>query len=231
MNETKRGRTYVAFVLDRSGSMARVKPQTVNGFNEQVQALHEDADKKEGAETFVSLITFNGRISEEFLNAPVDVLREMTMDQYVPTGNTALYEAIGYTITRLCNETDPGDEYNSYLVVILSDGQNVMHHPEWTEQAVAQRIADLEKTNRWTFTFIGSDKVGLEAVKSKLNFRNTLAHTANAQGTSAAFSSNAKQLKTFLKARDQQAKNFSMPDYFEGAKTAEELMKKSSDHK
>ena len=122
MNKNRK-RTYVAIVLDRSGSMLKVKSETVKGYNEQVKTLLEEASIPDRGETFASLVTFNGQVTEDFFNAPVEILREMHESQYEPSGWTAMYDAVGYTIEKLCKETDITDEFNSYLIVVISDGE------------------------------------------------------------------------------------------------------------
>lgn len=230
MEETKRGRTYVAIVLDRSGSMDYVKRQTVTGYNEQVQVLLEEASKPDRGETFASLITFNGRISEDFFNAPVDILREMTEDQYRPTGSTAYYDALGYTINKLCETTDPDDEYNSYLVISISDGENNVYKA-WTQEKINERITELEKTNRWTFTFIGAN-VDIRKVQKNLGFKsgNTVSYESTSRGTQSAFAANAKQMRKWMDDRAESlkcgGKNHATSNFYEGATNVEELENK-----
>jgi hypothetical protein len=198
--DKKRGRTYVAIVLDRSGSMERVKEETVKGYNEQVKVLLEEASIPDRGETFASLVTFNGQVTEDFFNAPIEILREMHPSQYTPSGWTAMYDAVGYTIEKLCKETDTEDDFNSYLIVVISDGEENRSRfwrgavtnqgiipPSMMENAfptqrrgavqpidsrkdLAAKVKELQDTNRWTFTYIGANQ-DLTKITSNLNFR------------------------------------------------------------
>lgn len=229
MIETKkRGNTYVAIVLDRSGSMGSVKEQTVKGYNEQVRVLLEEAAKPDRGETFASLVTFSGSVREEFFNAPIEILREMHPSQYNPDGWTAMRDAVGYTVEKLCTETDPNDEFNSYLVIVMSDGEENRSR-FWSAERLAQKVNELHDTNRWTFTYIGANQ-DLRRVQEQTGFKagNMIAYEASARGTTTAFSSNAQQMKKWLgtKSKGENTKNFSTDDYFEGAKTADESVSK-----
>ena len=222
----KRGRTYIALVLDRSGSMQSVKQQTINGYNEQVQMLREEAHNPDRSETYVSLLTFNTRVSTELQNTPIEALREMTAEHYVPNGGTAMLDAVGHTIDMLCTETDPSDEYNSYLVVIISDGEE-LNSQVWTRQQLAGRINDLQSTNRWTFTYIGSNQDLSKVQELGLHHGNTMSYASTPVGTMSAFSSNAQQMRKFMKSRSEG--KMSSADFYEGAKDAEELLSKNKE--
>ena len=228
LKTAKRGRTYVAILLDRSGSMQSVKMPTIRGYNEQVQVLLEEANTDGRGETFASLVSFNGRIAEDFFNAPIDILREMHESEYNPTGATAYYDALGYTINKLCETTDPSDEFNSYLVIAVSDGEDTSSKI-WTKQKISERVKELENTNRWTFTFIGAN-VDIHTVQKDLGFKggNTMAYRSDSVGTAAAFHANAGQLKKFFKGKFENPTDFAMNDFYEGAKNADELLAKQA---
>jgi len=220
----KRGRTYIAIVLDRSGSMQTVKKQTINGYNEQVKILLEEASS-DRSETFASLVTFNGSVSEEFFNAPVEILREMHESQYNPDGWTAMRDAVGYTVDKLCKDTDPTDEFNSYLVVVISDGEENKSR-FWTAERLSQKVKELQDTNRWTFTYIGANQ-DLSQVQTATGFKlgNMISYNSDARGTESAFHSNATQMKKWLDVKNTSNKSHSTDNYFEGAKSADELTK------
>jgi uncharacterized protein YegL len=209
----KRGRTYVVFILDRSGSMPKL--ETVKGYNKQVVELLEEAENPDKGETFASLVTFATKVTDEFFNVPIEILREMHPSQYNPSGWTALYDAIGYSIDKLCKITDINDEYNSYLITIISDGENNRSR-FWTEERLAAKINELNNTNRWTFTYIGANQ-DLSKVRSSLNLKsgNTQSYDSSGRGTEAAFASNATQMKKWFKNKNSSLKGYSSENYFE----------------
>src|SRR6266702_1708626 len=90
-------RHYVAIVLDRSGSMSNVLDATINGFNSQVDAINHEATP----ETYVSLVTFGSEVTPVYFNRRNGHINKLNHYTYKPTGWTALYDAVGYTINRL----------------------------------------------------------------------------------------------------------------------------------
>lgn len=144
-------RTYVAIILDKSGSMAGTKTQTIKGFNELVQQLKEDSKNQE---IFCSLVTFNGDVFEHLWNVSADELVEASPESYVPNGSTAMRDAIGYTIQKLIDTTEYGNENNSYLVYAFSDGEtNADKHFSGT--ALKETIEGCQATKKWTFSYMG----------------------------------------------------------------------------
>jgi uncharacterized protein YegL len=192
-------KTYVAFVLDRSGSMGDCRSETIRGFNEHVDVIREEAQNHE---YFVSLVTFNGKVDPIFFNAKVESLQKLTEESYDPKGGTAMLDAVGFAISRLCQETDPDDEYNSYLVNIFSDGEENASQ-EWDELAISRKIQKLRRTNRWTFAYIGANQ-DLSIVKNmNIPVGNIMPYNADPAGTTAMFATNASNLRSYMKCRAQ----------------------------
>lgn len=167
--EVKATKTYVAMILDKSGSMSDIKKITVSGFNEHVQTLVTEG--KDGTEIFASLIMFNGHVEAEFFNAPVLALREISEDSYNPVGSTAMYDAVGYALDRFAAETDIDDPNNAYLVMIFSDGEENAS-TKWNSARLAERIQQLKLTDRWTFTYVGANQ-DLSKISQTLNIDDT----------------------------------------------------------
>jgi Fic family protein len=148
--------------------------------------------------------------------------------------NTAYYDALGYAINKLSEETDMSDEFNSYLVVAISDGEDNASRV-WDKHKLNARIDELEKTNRWTFTFMGAN-VDIRKIGSDLGLKggNTIAFASTSRGTATAFHTNAVQMKKYLDRKSESLKvgsKFAMHDFYEGATSAEELLKKQEAEK
>jgi uncharacterized protein YegL len=152
--------THVAIVFDKSGSMASTKQQAIEGYNEQVQQFKENAKTQD---IRVSLVTFNGHVFEHLWEEPAEKLTEATAEDYIPNGSTALRDAVGYTIQKLLDTTDTEDENAAYLVIVISDGQNTDEGP-YTKAALREMIDACQKTNRWTFTYLGCSASYLEEI-------------------------------------------------------------------
>ena len=153
--KTKTGTTYVAFVLDSSGSMAYVRDITISGFNEQVQTIRKKSQEL-NQDVKVSLVTFNTETYFKFFNAPADKLQELNREDYAPGGGTALYDALGATIDTLMRTTDLTDEDAAWLVVVFTDGAENASR-QYSSDDIALRIKKLQDTKQWTFTYIGAN--------------------------------------------------------------------------
>ncbi len=144
-------KTYVAIILDKSGSMENTKESAMIGFNEQIQQLKEDAQTQE---IYCSLITFNGNVFEHLWNVPAQELAEANAEAYICHGGTAMRDAVGYTAQKLIDTTDTNDKNNAYLVVCISDG-DTRDDKHYSIEKLRALTAPCQATKRWTFTYIG----------------------------------------------------------------------------
>lgn len=157
-------KTYVTIILDKSGSMDDTRDTVIQGFNEQVQQMKINAKE---SEIYGSLVTFNGDVYENLWCVPAAEINEATREDYRPEGMTALRDAVGYTLTKLKN-TVPDDPDTAHLVVIISDGvENSSKHV--SQSALKEQIDSLQKTGRWTFTYMGCDEAYLQKVAKETN--------------------------------------------------------------
>ena len=194
-------RTYAAIVLDKSGSMGYIKDQTIVGFNEQVQQLKLNSQDPD-METLVSLISFNGDVFEHIWNKPAAEVSETDASDYNPDGSTALRDAIGYTIKKLKETTDTKSPDNAYLLIIISDGQeNLSRH--WSQAALVEEIDSCQKSGKWTFTYMGCDKIYTEQVAKSLHIpiSNAAVWDNTAVGSKMAYATSANSTARYLRGR------------------------------
>lgn len=159
--------THVAIVLDRSGSMASCRAETINGFNEQVQKITGKTKTDGTADTtLITLVLFNHEVEFVHFVSPVDSLREITAEQYVPNGSTAMLDAVGLTLTRFEREVED-DEQTRYLVIIITDGEE-NDSKEFTYERIAEMIQKRQQTGRWTFSYMGANQ-DLSDLSKRLN--------------------------------------------------------------
>jgi uncharacterized protein YegL len=195
-------KTHVALVLDRSGSMYAISQQAVQGYNEQIKALQESVEK-ENQEVTVSLVSFHSSVTEHFWERPVMELEEASKNDYSPSGWTALHDGMGYTIKKLMETGDPNDENTSYLVIVISDGEE-NSSKYYNSESINELISKLKGTGKWTFTFMGCDKNYLKEVAQSTGI--PLANCAvwdnsSAVATEFANKGSVKNLKKYMKAR------------------------------
>jgi uncharacterized protein YegL len=143
--------TYAVIILDKSGSMARTKNATITGFNEQVQQLIEDSKTQTIS---CCLVTFNGEVFEHLWCVPANELVEATPEDFIPSGNTAMRDAVGYTVQKLLNTTDHENPNVSYLVTVISDGET-LNDKHYSVPQLRELTEGCQATKRWTFNYIG----------------------------------------------------------------------------
>lgn len=157
-------KTHVVMIIDKSGSMHSIRRQAVENYNEQIQQMKENSKDQE---ITASLITFNGNVFEHLWRAPADGLEESDLDSFTTAGNTALYDAIGYTVTKIRSEA-PADDDTAYLLIIISDGEeNASIH--YNSEQIRGMLEEVKATGRWTVSYMGCSAHQLETVAQSLN--------------------------------------------------------------
>lgn len=193
-------RTYHLLVLDKSGSMAATKNATIQGFNEKVQQLKIDSATQD---IRCCLVTFNGEVFEHLWDVPASDLVEANPTEFVPAGNTAMRDAIGFGIQKLLDTTDYENVNNSYLVDVITDGQtNADKHYQW--DTLKELVEGCEATKRWTITYSGCGKEYLESVarSTGVNLNNCAVWSNTSSADTANSFKNMKSRQTkFYKER------------------------------
>ncbi len=179
--KTNKLKNRIAIILDRSGSMGSIRQEAVDAFNQQVEAIKKGS---KDMDTKVSLVTFSTFADEPtFFNKNVKNLKPLTLDQYVPDGMTAMYDAVGRTIDSLKALKEANDENTSFLVVIISDGAE-NNSKQFNASAIAERVKALQDTKRWTFSYMGANQ-DLAAVSQTLGLHigNTFSFSTHIPGS------------------------------------------------
>lgn len=142
---------HYLLILDRSGSMSHVRELTIKGFNEYVQTILSES-KKNNQDAFVSLIFFNNEVDVIHSCVEAKKLKELTLDEYVPSRSTALNDAIGRGIKEISEHFVEGEQI---FITIFTDGEE-----NSSRNYSSKQISDLikEKQNLgWTITYIGCE--------------------------------------------------------------------------
>ena len=211
-------KTRIAILLDSSGSMASISREAVDMFNEQVRAIRKGAAE---VDTRVSLVTFASEANAPlFFNTDVANLKELDYNQYSPNGGTAMYDAIGNTIEALTALPEANEENTSFLMVIISDGQE-NSSKKYSASAIAERVKSLQDGKRWTFSYLGANQ-DLTKVSQQLGFHqgNMMSFNANSAGVGVASVANSGSTANYMASRSlgvQGLTNFYDPNSQGGA--------------
>lgn len=186
--------TYIALVIDRSGSMSSIHKQTVDGINEQFAAIRRDADG--GGNTEVSLIQFDDKIDTVFDEMSPDKLVDWTMTDFQPRGSTAMYDGIWAALNLLKTKNETED--TGFLVCVISDGEENASK-EITHATLLAEIERLQETGKWTFTYmLANQDIKKAAVTFSSPVSNISSFTSTAAGGTVAYAVNASSVGSYL---------------------------------
>jgi hypothetical protein len=168
--------TYIAVVLDRSGSMESCKQPTISGFNE---FLHQQ--KLEPGDARLYLAQFDHEY-DLLYDKPLREADELTGYTYQPRGMTALYDAIGRTIKTLGEKFAKQPEKErpgKVLVAIITDGYE-NHSTEYFRHQIADMVKEQQEKYSWRFVFIGANQDAIfTAAQMNINRGSAITYTAN----------------------------------------------------
>lgn len=171
-------------ILDESGSMDSIKSLIISGFNELVQSVKGIEEQFPNQEHLISMVSFND-LNNKILHFadPVNKLNVINDSNYNPASMTPLYDAMGFSISKLKQHLEGKDNY-SVLVTILTDGEENASK-EYTGLAIKNLVDEL-KQQKWTFTYIGADH-DVEKMAATMNIHNTMSFDKNVAGIKRMF--------------------------------------------
>lgn len=153
----------LAFILDRSGSMAGLEADTIGGFNSMLE------QQKEGpGDATVTTVLFNQETQILHDRIPLDGVAPLSPRDYSAGGLTALLDAVGQTILKIDRAREKtGEKHRAsrVLVVITTDGlENASR--EFTDEQVRKLIGE-RKEQGWEFLFLGAN---IDAVETAARY-------------------------------------------------------------
>lgn len=168
---------YNLVIIDESGSMWHIKQEAIDSVNETIQTIRSAQEKFDNQEHLVTLVTFNSEVNTVYDCLPVSYVKELTDDSYRPNRSTALYDAMGSSITTLSNKIKEGDKV---LVTVVTDGQENAS-VEYSGAAV-KALVDNFKSKGWVFAYIGANH-DVKKVGADLSISNVMSFEASSAGT------------------------------------------------
>jgi hypothetical protein len=193
-------KTYVAIVLDKSGSMKSISKFAVDTYNEQLAAIRETAQDQDVS---ITLVHFDSKVEFKVESKDISDVEDMKMEDYIPGTSTALNDAIGFTISKLQGYEDINDENVSVLVIAITDGYENASR-EYTKPAIAKQVEELQGTNRWTFTYLGANvDVGRVAKDYGLFLGNVQSYETSNAGVLRAKSVSTNSTTRYMSSRSR----------------------------
>lgn len=182
--------TEMVFILDMSGSMVNLTSDTIGGYNSLI-----NEQRKQPGEANITTVLFDHRYNLLHDRVSIKDVPELTTREYMPSGMTAMLDAVGMTITSIgqkLNNTPEEERPGSVVVTIITDGME-NSSKEYTWKQVQSMIKEQREKYNWTFTFIGanidtkkvSEDLGIDARLSK-------SYTASKMGTDSVYKTMSK---------------------------------------
>lgn len=205
-------------ILDASGSMESIYNQALSGVNETIQTIRMGQKEHPEFQQILTLASFNS--GKNYLNVkysatPIDEVKEITKEDYIACGCTALYDAMGEMISELKRKTTLEDRV---LVTVITDGyENASQH--WSGPQIKSLVEELRRTG-WTFTYIGANQ-DVEAVAGSMGIRNSLSFDATEEGVKRMIKLDRKSRYMYFDKIPQMDFRMSLvedEDYFEDDK-------------
>lgn len=177
-------KSEIIVILDRSGSMSTIANDAIGGFNTFVEE-----QKKVKGEATLTLIQFDDKYEVVYKNVPLNEVKPLTNNTFVPRGMTALNDAIGKAITS--HNTGGGCSVcakdTKVIVAILTDGEENSSR-EYSTSKINELISHYRESHNWEFIFLAANqdafKVGnLFGIKKDDTFN----FVADSLGTQAAY--------------------------------------------
>ena len=147
--------TELAYILDRSGSMASMQEPAVAAFN---QFVKDQLDVP--GEARLTLVQFDDQYEVPISALPVEKVPKLTAATYTPRGSTALLDAIGRTIKetdRRLQALPETERPTKVILVIFTDGMENASQ-EYTSRHISDLIALYRKEKGWEFIFLAANQ-------------------------------------------------------------------------
>lgn len=181
----KKGLTEIVCVLDRSGSMGSIMSDAIGGLNSFITE-----QKKLDGDATITMALFDDGYDIIHDNVDINNVSEIGSDVYFPRGMTALYDAIGKTVTSVgqrLSKTDESERPEKVIVAILTDGLENCSR-EYESDTIQKIIKEQEDKYNWQFVYLAANQNAFD-VGSQFGMKhhNSINFNATAKGAKNAF--------------------------------------------
>lgn len=170
-------RIFNLVIIDESGSMHCIEKEAIDNVNETIQTIRKAQQMHPDQEHYVSVVTFNDDFKTVYDCMEADKVKEFGPDNYHPNCSTALYDAMGFSLTALRRKVAPDDKV---LVTVVTDGYENSSR-EYNGSAIKSLVDEL-KGKGWVFVYIGANH-DVTAVASTISITNVMSFASSGYGT------------------------------------------------
>ena len=170
-------RIFNLVIIDESGSMHCIEKEAIDNVNETIQTIRKAQQMHSDQEHYVSVVTFNDDFKTVYDCMEADKVKEFGPDNYNPNCSTALYDAMGFSLTALRRKVAPDDKV---LVTVVTDGYENSSR-EYNGSAIKSLVDEL-KGKGWVFAYIGANH-DVTAAASTISITNVMNFASSGYGT------------------------------------------------
>jgi uncharacterized protein YegL len=178
----------VVAIIDRSGSMSGKEADTVGGINSTLTIIRQDV--KPGEIVNVSIKLFDHEENMLIRSLNIKEVRPLELRQFVPRGQTALYDAIGSTLTYFMEKKlhNP-NSYNKCLIYITTDGcENCSKN--FNAKTLKKLITSAQESYNIELIYLGANQDAiLEAAKIGILSSHAINYSETADECNSAYRS------------------------------------------
>jgi hypothetical protein len=171
-------------ILDRSGSMAGLRNDVIGGYN-GFMAEQKTVDGRARA----TLVQFCSAVETLYQGVDIQHVGVLTLENYVPLGSTALYDAIGMALNEQRQRIAKQAWADKVLVNIITDGEDNASR-EFTQAKATRLITECQQNAGWTFLFQAANIDAFQTATSfGISAASTRAFAPSAAGVAEAYGS------------------------------------------
>lgn len=190
--------TEIVVVLDRSGSMGRIRDGVISGYKSFIRGQQEC----EG-EAVVTMVQFSDAPQVIYKNLPLDKAVTFGLGPYVTRGRTAMLDALIQTIDAVgqrLSDTPEAERPGKVIFVVMTDGDEnasrVFTGPGGY-QICRDRIKHQTDVYGWDFLYLGANQDAvLTAEGLGFNPGSAQTYTYNGLGAESALQSTTMRVRS-----------------------------------
>lgn len=191
----KKGLTEIVCVIDKSKSMEAIEKDTIGGFNKFIKA-----QKEEAGQAAVTVVLFDTDFKYLYFGTDIQNVKRLTKKSYVPSGMTALLDAVGKAIDDVGARLSdiPEEERPERVIFAILNGTEDNFSKEYTRQQVFDKIRLQTIVYKWQFVFLAANQdaaLSAESMGIDAGFANTF--TSSGAGIRESFHQMSKVISSY----------------------------------
>ncbi len=197
----KKNTSHISVILDRTGSMASIREETIAGFN----AFLKQQQSEPGKAT-LTLVQFDSDDPYEVIHRfkPIKEIPLLTNETFVPRGMTPLLDAIGRGIMDLeksLGSKKGAKKETKVIMIIITDGYENASL-EFNHKQINKMIKEKKEKDNWQFVYLSADLSSVNmAIEQGFDRDAVMAFDKDKQGTDEAWQATSSRIADYRASR------------------------------